>query len=62
MWDAINRGLALAIITAPLLIACGGGSASNPGAINAPQCSGSSCTGQGPPPQGTRGFAMPRYC
>jgi hypothetical protein len=53
MWDAINRGLALALITAPLLIACGGGSASNPGAINVPQCSGSSCTGEGPPPQGT---------
>ena len=53
MSDAINRGLALALITAPLLIACGGGSASNPAAINAPQCSGLSCTGQGAPAQGT---------
>src|SRR5271163_2349586 len=53
MWDAINRGLALALITTPLLIACGGGSASNPSAINVPQCSGSSCTGQGAPAQGT---------
>ncbi|SIO64946.1 DUF2957 domain-containing protein [Paraburkholderia phenazinium] len=53
MWDAINRGLALALITAPLLIACGGGSASNPSAVNAPQCSGSSCTGQGAPTSGT---------
>jgi hypothetical protein len=53
MSDAIIRGLALAIATAPLLIACGGGNASNPGAISAPQCSGSSCPVQGPPAQGT---------
>ncbi|WP_144157494.1 DUF2957 domain-containing protein [Paraburkholderia sp. BCC1885] len=53
MWDAINKGLALALIATPLLIACGGGDASNPGPISAPQCSGSSCTGEGPPPQGT---------
>lgn len=53
MWDAINRGLALALITAPLLIACGGGNASSPGAIDAPQCSGSSCPAQGAPASGT---------
>lgn len=53
MSDAITRGLALAIATAPLLIACGGGKASDPAAINTPQCSGSSCPVQGPPPQGT---------
>lgn len=53
MSDAINRGLAMAIALAPLLVACGGGNASNPSAINTPQCSGSSCPVQGPPPQGT---------
>jgi hypothetical protein len=46
---AITRGLAMAIAMAPFLIACGGGKASDPGAINAPQCSGSSCGVQGPP-------------
>src|SRR5579872_4927063 len=49
MSHAITRGLAMAIATAPLLIACGGGKADNPGPINAPQCSGSSCGVQGPP-------------
>lgn len=53
MSEAINRGLAMAIALAPLLVACGGGNASNPSAINTPQCSGSSCPVQGPPPQGT---------
>jgi hypothetical protein len=53
MSDVINRGLALAIALAPLLVACGGGNASDPAAINAPQCSGSSCPVQGQPPQGT---------
>ncbi len=52
MSEATNRGLALAIALAPLLVACGGGNASNPSAINTPQCSGSSCPVQGPPPQG----------
>ncbi|MGF6904491.1 DUF2957 domain-containing protein [Paraburkholderia sp. GAS348] len=46
---AITRGLAMAIATAPFLIACGGGKADNPGPISAPQCSGSSCSVQGPP-------------
>jgi len=49
MADAIIRGLAMAIATTPLLIACGGGKADNPGPINSPQCSGSSCGVQGPP-------------
>jgi hypothetical protein len=53
MSDAITRGIASAILTAPLLIACGGGDASAPGPISAPQCSGSSCSPEGPPPQGT---------
>ena len=50
---AIIRGLVLAILTACLVVGCGGGNASNPAAINTPQCSGSSCPTQGPPPQGT---------
>jgi len=49
MSHAIIRGLAMAIATAPFLIACGGGKADNPGAINSPQCSGASCGVQGPP-------------
>ncbi|WP_027802053.1 DUF2957 domain-containing protein [Paraburkholderia dilworthii] len=49
MADAIIRGLAMAIATTPFLIACGGGKADNPGPINTPQCSGSSCGVQGPP-------------
>ncbi len=39
----------MAIATTPFLIACGGGKADNPGPINTPQCSGSSCGVQGPP-------------
>ena len=50
---AIIRSLALAILTACLVVGCGGGNASNPTAINTPQCSGSSCPAEGPPPQGT---------
>ena len=50
---AIIRGIVLAILTACLEVGCGGGNASNPAAINTPQCSGSSCPTQGPPPQGT---------
>ncbi|MFT4069072.1 DUF2957 domain-containing protein [Paraburkholderia sp.] len=46
---AMTRGLAMAIAVAPLLIACGGGKADNPGPINAPQCSGASCGAQGAP-------------
>jgi len=48
--SAISRGLACAIASAPFLIACGGGNAGNPGAINTNQCSGASCGVQGPPP------------
>lgn len=49
MSHAITRGLALAIATAPLLIACGGGKAGDPAPINTPQCSGASCGPQGAP-------------
>ena len=50
---AIIRGFALAILAACLVVGCGGGNASNPTAINTPQCSGASCPTQGPPSQGT---------
>ncbi|SDQ13759.1 Protein of unknown function [Paraburkholderia fungorum] len=49
MSNAMIRGVAMAIATTPLLIACGGGKADNPAAINSPQCSGSSCGTQGAP-------------
>jgi hypothetical protein len=58
MADAIIRGLAMAIATTPLLIACGGGKADNPGPINSPQCSGSSCGVQGPPPSNGTAAAL----
>ncbi|WP_109480229.1 DUF2957 domain-containing protein [Paraburkholderia sp. C35] len=47
---ANSKWLACAIASAPFLIACGGGNASDPGSINTNQCSGSSCGVQGPPP------------
>ncbi|RAS25339.1 DUF2957 domain-containing protein [Paraburkholderia bryophila] len=59
MAHAITRGLALALATAPLLIACGGGKAGDPGAVNAPQCSGASCGVQGPPASGTSASLCP---
>ncbi|WP_144143604.1 DUF2957 domain-containing protein [Paraburkholderia sp. BCC1884] len=59
MSHAITRGLAMAIATAPFLIACGGGKADSPGAINAPQCSGASCGVQGPPTSGTTAALCP---
>ncbi|MEQ5840164.1 DUF2957 domain-containing protein [Paraburkholderia acidicola] len=49
---AIFRGVALAICATPLVIACGGGNAGNPGPINSAQCSGASCGVQGPPTSG----------
>jgi len=49
---AISKGLALALATAPLFVACGGGNADNPGPINTPQCSGASCGTQGAPAVG----------
>ncbi|MGF6752641.1 DUF2957 domain-containing protein [Paraburkholderia sp. GAS42] len=52
MSHAIYKGVALAMITAPLLAACGGGKADDPGAINSAQCAGASCGVQGPPTQG----------
>jgi hypothetical protein len=58
MSHAINLGLAMALATAPLLIACGGGKADNPGTIDTPQCSGASCGVQGPPATGTSAAAL----
>lgn len=58
MSHTVSVGLALAIATAPLLIACGGGKADAPGAINVPQCSGASCGVQGPPAQGAGAAAL----
>lgn len=58
MSNAITRGLAMAIATTPLLIACGGGKADNPAAINSPQCSGSSCGTQGAPASSTTSNAL----
>src|SRR6202795_2524808 len=49
---AISKGLALALATAPLFVACGGSNADNPGPINTPQCSGASCGTQGAPAVG----------
>ncbi|CAE6768841.1 DUF2957 domain-containing protein [Paraburkholderia haematera] len=58
MSHGITRGLAMAIATAPFLIACGGGKADSPGAISAPQCSGSSCGVQGPPTSSASATAL----
>ncbi|MFM0609676.1 DUF2957 domain-containing protein [Paraburkholderia sediminicola] len=58
MSHAIIRGLAMAIATTPFLIACGGGKADNPGPINSPQCSGSSCGAQGAPASGAAAAAL----
>jgi Protein of unknown function (DUF2957) len=45
---AISKGIALALATSPLFLGCGG-NASDPGPINAPQCSGATCGSQGAP-------------
>ncbi|WP_175999145.1 DUF2957 domain-containing protein [Burkholderia stabilis] len=51
MSHALSKGVATAFAIAPFLVACGGGdSGGAPAPINAPQCSGSSCGTQGPPP------------
>ncbi|MGU7784491.1 DUF2957 domain-containing protein [Burkholderia sp. PU8-34] len=51
MSHALSKGVATAFAIAPLLVACGGGdSGGSPAPIEAPQCSGSSCGTQGPPP------------
>lgn len=49
---AISKGFALALATAPLVVACSGGNADNPAPINSPQCSGASCGTQGAPAVG----------
>jgi Protein of unknown function (DUF2957) len=48
---AISKGFALALATAPLVVACGG-NADTPAPINSPQCSGASCGPQGAPAVG----------
>jgi hypothetical protein len=58
MSHAIFKGVALAIVAAPLLVACGGGKADDPGPVNPSQCSGSSCGVQGPPTQGAGAAAL----
>jgi hypothetical protein len=50
MSHALSKGVATAFAIAPFLVACGGGDGGAPAPINAPQCSGSSCGTQGPPP------------
>ncbi|UXU88088.1 DUF2957 domain-containing protein [Burkholderia sp. S-53] len=51
MSHALSKGVATAFAIAPFLVACGGGDSGGALApINAPQCSGSSCGTQGPPP------------
>ncbi|MGU7816745.1 DUF2957 domain-containing protein [Burkholderia sp. AW49-1] len=50
MSHALSKGVATAFAIAPFLIACGGGDGGSPAPIEAPQCSGSSCGTQGPPP------------
>lgn len=50
MLESMLRCVALAAAATPLLVACGGGNASDPAPITPAQCSGSSCANQGPPP------------
>jgi len=50
MSHALSKGVATAFAITPFLIACGGGDGGSPAPINSPQCSGSSCGTQGPPP------------
>ncbi|PRH45895.1 DUF2957 domain-containing protein [Burkholderia multivorans] len=51
MSHTLSKGVATAFAIAPLLVACGGGdSGGSLAPIDAPQCSGSSCGTQGPPP------------
>jgi hypothetical protein len=49
---AISKGIALALVTAPMFVACGGGNADTPAPIASPQCSGASCGTQGAPAVG----------
>ncbi|WP_322048607.1 DUF2957 domain-containing protein [Paraburkholderia sp. J67] len=49
MLESIVRCVALAAAATPFLVACGGGKASDPGAVSPAQCSGSTCTNQGAP-------------
>ncbi|MBB3261486.1 hypothetical protein F4827_006418 [Paraburkholderia bannensis] len=58
MFESIVRCVALAAAATPLLVACGGGKASDPSAINPAQCSGSTCTGQGAPSSATAATAL----
>ncbi|WP_321881644.1 DUF2957 domain-containing protein [Paraburkholderia bannensis] len=58
MLESIVRCVALAAAATPLLVACGGGKSSDPGAITPTQCSGSTCTGQGAPSSATAATAL----
>ncbi|CAG9225141.1 conserved exported hypothetical protein [Paraburkholderia tropica] len=49
MLESIVRCVALAAAATPLLVACGGGNASDPAPVTPAQCSGSTCTNQGAP-------------
>lgn len=49
MLKSMLRCVALAAALTPLLVACGGGNASDPAPITPAQCSGASCTNEGPP-------------
>lgn len=58
MLESIVRSMVLAAAATPLLVACGGGNASDPAPINPAQCSGSTCANQGPPPSATAATAL----
>ncbi|QGZ63808.1 DUF2957 domain-containing protein [Paraburkholderia acidisoli] len=58
MLESIVRSMVLAAAATPLLVACGGGNASDPAPINPAQCSGSTCANQGPPASGSTATAL----
>lgn len=58
MLESIVRSMVLAAAATPLLVACGGGNASDPAPINPAQCSGSTCANQGPPPSASTSTAL----
>jgi len=58
MLESLLRCVVLAAAATPLLVACGGGTASDPAPISPSQCSGSTCTNQGPPPSAAAATAL----